>query len=167
VGTKELAALFAEQLRDIQSYDEFRATPLTIDVDAMIPPAERARWMALPDHVVIRDREVPIEYGVEDGVGGVARLRLPEKMARTLVESELPPMDRPLRFVVTRGQRGALRASTLEELQDLLDRPWSPEEAMDERPRRQKRYGRREQFSADRGPRRHERGGGRSRRRRR
>jgi hypothetical protein len=167
LGTKELAAMFAEQLRGIRSYDEFRATPLTVDVDALVFPAERARWMALPDHVMIRDREVPIEYGVEDGVGGVARLRLPEKMARTLAEAELPTMDRPLRFVVTRGQRGAVRASSLDELQDLLDRPWSPDEEAEERPRRQKRYGRREQFSADRGPRPQERGGGRSRRRRR
>ena len=159
--------MFGEQLRGIRSYDEFRATPLTVDIDALVPPAERARWMALPDHVTIRDREVPIEYGVEDGVGGVARLRLQEKMARTLVEAELPTMDRPLRFVVTRGQRGAVRASSLDELQDLLDRPWAPEEESEESPRRRKRYGRREQFSADRGPRPQERGGGRSRRRRR
>jgi ATP-dependent helicase HrpA len=165
LGTKELAALFREQLRGIRSYEEFRAAPLTVDVDALVPPAERARWMALPDSVAIRDRDVPIEYGVEDGVGGVARLRLPEKMARTLVEAELPALDRPVRFVVTRGQRGAVRASTLDELQDLLDRPWSPDEEPAERDRDGRTpHGRRPRREHDRHP---QRGRHPSRRRRR
>ncbi len=170
LGTKELAALFGEQLRAIRSYEEFRATPLRVDIDALVPPAERARWMALPDSVTIRDRDVPIEYGVEDGVGGIARLRLPEKMARTLVDAELPQLDRPARFVVTRGQRGAVRASTLDELQDLLDRPWSPDEEPNERhrgPRGGERHARRGRGGPERGRSRPERGSGRSRRRRR
>jgi ATP-dependent helicase HrpA len=66
-------------------------------------------------------------------VGGVARLRLPEKMARTLHESELPKLDRPLRFAVHRGARGSLRAATLDELQELLERPWMPDEVERER----------------------------------
>src|SRR5687768_12766805 len=170
LGTKELAALFAEQLRGIRSYEEFRAAPLAVDIDALVPPTERARWMALPDAVPIRDRDVPIEYGVEDGVGGIARLRLPEKMARTLVDAELPQLDRPARFVVTRGQRGAVRASTLDELQDLLDRPWSPDEEPNERhrgPRGGERHARRGRGGPERGRARPERGSGRSRRRRR
>jgi hypothetical protein len=68
----------------------------------------------------------------------VARLRLPEKLARTIVEAEIPALDRPVRFVVTRGQRGAVRADTLDELQEILDRPWSPDEDYDERPRRER-----------------------------
>ena len=59
---------------------------------------------------------------------GVARLRLPEKLARTLSEAELPMLDRPVRFVVTRGARGAARASTLEALQEELERPFTEEE---------------------------------------
>jgi ATP-dependent helicase HrpA len=66
-------------------------------------------------------------------VGGVARLRLPEKIARTLHESELPALDRPLRFTVHRGARGSLRAATLDELQELLERPWMPDEVERER----------------------------------
>ncbi|HEY7395612.1 MAG TPA: hypothetical protein VH559_12245, partial [Gemmatimonadaceae bacterium] len=62
------------------------------------------------------------------GLFGVARLRLPEKLARTLVEEELPVLDRPLRFIVTRGARGAARADTLETLQEELDRPFSESE---------------------------------------
>ena len=165
LGTRELAALFGEQIRHIRSYEEFRATPLTVDIDALVPPAERARWMELPDVVTIRDRDVPIEYGVEEGVGGVARLRLPEKMARTLVDAELPTLDRPLRFVVTRGQRGAVRAATLDELQDLLDRPWAPDEEREERPRRHRGQQRSARFSSERGRPRER--AGRSRRRRR
>jgi ATP-dependent helicase HrpA len=168
LGTKELAALFRDQLRAVRSYEEFRATPLTVDIDALVPPAERARWLALPDSVSIRDREVPIEYGVEDGVGGVARLRLPEKLARTLVDAELPRLDRPVRFVVTRGQRGAVRASTLDELQDLLDRPWAPDEEPAERHDRRARSAQRGRAGHHRGGQpRHERSGVRSSRRRR
>jgi hypothetical protein len=64
-------------------------------------------------------------------------------MARTLVAAELPELDRPLRFVVTRGQRGAVRAATLDELQELLDRPWTAAEVAEvaevgSRPRRGK-----------------------------
>ena len=79
----------------------------------------------------MRDREVEIDYDVEETDGrpiGVARLRLPEKVARTLTEGELPALDRPVRFVVARGQRGSVRARTLDELQALLDAPWTDEE---------------------------------------
>jgi hypothetical protein len=58
----------------------------------------------------------------------VARLRLPEKIARTLTEMEVPTLDRPVRFVVLRGQRGAVRADSLDELQEGLAQPWSPDE---------------------------------------
>jgi len=59
---------------------------------------------------------------------------LPEKLARTMTEEELPALDRPIRFTVLRGPRGAVRATTLAELQDLLDRPWSPEEVVRDEP---------------------------------
>jgi len=58
----------------------------------------------------------------------VAKLRLPEKIARSLTEGEIPALDRPVRFVVARGQRGSVRARTLDELQTLLDAPWTDEE---------------------------------------
>jgi hypothetical protein len=62
-------------------------------------------------------------------------LRLPEKLARTLTEGEVPELDRPVRFTVLRGQRGAVRAATLDALQDALDAPWSPDEIMPPRER--------------------------------
>jgi uncharacterized membrane protein YgcG len=135
----ELTALYAKMLESANSVDDFRAAQLSIDPDAIVPSAVRKRWLALPGMTTVRDHEVPIEYDVEDaGDGsaarvGVARLRLPEKMARTLHESELPVLDRPLRFAVHRGARGSLRAATLEELQELLERPWMPDEVERER----------------------------------
>jgi hypothetical protein len=143
LGLRELTALYARELEGIASLDDFRARQLRIDVDALVPAEERARWMALPDWVEVRDRPVEIGYDVEEGDDGaltpVARLRLPEKLARTLAEEELPVLDRPLRFTVLRGQRGAVRADTLDELQELLDRPWSPEEVEEEAPQRGRR----------------------------
>jgi hypothetical protein len=104
--------------------------------------------MALPSVATIRDREVEIEYDVEEdpagGMTGVARLRLPEKLARTLAEQELPALDRPLRFIVTRGQRGAARGKTLDELQEVLDRPWTEHEVERESARPTRREERRD-----------------------
>src|SRR6185503_4104719 len=109
----------------------FRHARLTIDADAIVPREVRERFAALPSTAMVRDREVEIHYDVEEtpeGNRGVARLRLPEKLARTLNEAELPTLDRPLRFIVTRGARGAARGATLEELQDELSRPFTEKE---------------------------------------
>ena len=111
--------------------NEFRNGRFILDADEIVPRDVRERYAHLPETAIIRDREIDIEYDVEDKDGdltGVARLRLPEKLARNLNEEELPQLDRPLRFVVIRGQRGAIRADSLPELQDALDRPWSPDE---------------------------------------
>jgi ATP-dependent helicase HrpA len=128
----ELAALYEAQLEGITTMTEFLERPLELDVDAMVPPETREKFLALPSTVFIRDREVELGYEVEqDEKGapfGVVRLHLPEKLARTLVEEELPELDRPVRFLVPRGRRGNATANTLLELQDLLDQPWMPEE---------------------------------------
>ena len=118
----------------MNSLTEFKQADLDLSaqLEAMSPRAARDRYASLPSRVDVRGRDVEIDYDVEEdatnGVQGVARLRLPEKVARTLTESELPALDRPLRFVVTRGQRGSVRATTLEELQTRLDAPWTEEE---------------------------------------
>ena len=96
-----------------------------------MPEARRAQLLALPGEVMVRDREVPIDYDVEEENGvstGVARLRLPEKLARTLTDAEIPALDRPVRFIVMRGQRGAARGRTLDALQDALDAPFTEQE---------------------------------------
>jgi hypothetical protein len=136
LGERELADLYAEQLRGVRSLDEFRQRALRLDLDALVPPAERERYLALPDVANLRGRDVELQYDVETGEDGapygVVRLRLPEKFARTLVDEELPVLDRPVRFVVMRGPRGAVRADSLAELQDKLDLPWSPDEVVDD-----------------------------------
>ncbi len=152
LGFAELAALYEESLGEVTSMREYRATPLRLPLDAWVTPEERERLLALPSYVEVRDKPVGIDYDVEEGSAtddraplGVARLVLPEKLARTLSEEELPTLDRPLRFVVHRGQRGSVHASTLDELQELLDRPWSPDErdgARQERDEERQRRGR-------------------------
>lgn len=127
----DLTALYEAQLADLASMSDFRHVRLSFDADAIVPADVRAKYAALPSSTAARDRDVEIHYDVEetpDGPIGVARLRLPEKLARTLAESELPALDRPLRFIVTRGARGAARASTLDELQEELERPFTEKE---------------------------------------
>ena len=110
---------------------DFQHARFVVNPDAIVPAEERQRYRSLPAHVTVRGRDVEIQYDVEDtadGVIGVARLHLPEKMARTLSTDELPTLDRPLRFVVARGARGAARGATLDQLQEELDRPFTDEE---------------------------------------
>jgi hypothetical protein len=129
----ELAALYRKRLAGVRSMTEFKSADLDLadELESWSPRAARARYDDLPRHTTVRDREVEIDYDVEQEDGrtfGVARLRLPEKIARSLSEAELPALDRPLRFVVPRGQRGSVRAPTLDALQEQLDQPWTDEE---------------------------------------
>jgi hypothetical protein len=133
LGVPELAAFYAAKLGALNSMSDLKHTNLDLvdELEALVPSAVRAEYGALPGHVGVRDRDVEIQYDVEqgtEGMIGVARLRLPEKLARTLSEGELPVLDRPLRFVVTRGARGAARASTLDALQEELERPFTEQE---------------------------------------
>jgi len=128
LGMAELTAFYEARLAGVSSMDEFRAADLGLDPDTIVPADERARWMALPSSAIVRGHDVPVEYEVDEAGASVIRLRLPEKLARSLTAEELPPLDRPVTFVVTRGQRGAVRAGNLDELQSLLDLPWSPGE---------------------------------------
>jgi ATP-dependent helicase HrpA len=127
----DLTALYERQLADLNSMSGFRHARVYVNADEIVPRAVREKYEALPSSVPVRDREVEIHYDVEEtpeGLTGVARLRLPEKLARTLTDEELPALDRPLRFIVTRGVRGAARAKTLLELQDELERPFTDKE---------------------------------------
>ena len=124
----ELTALYAQQLdeQEIDSLLEFRNAKLQIDIADYLSDAERAQFWELPSEATIGDFRVPIEYDIEDGAG-IARLELPEKLARDLNEDDLPRLDRPLRFVVSRGSRGSVGADTLSELQRNLQGPWTPD----------------------------------------
>jgi len=131
LGLAELTSVYEEQLTDANSMNDFKSARLSVDRESFVPRETRERLDQLPSYVTVRDREVEIDYDVEERDGqrrGVARLRLPEKVARSLTEAEIPQLDRPVRFVVLRGQRGAVRADDLDELQEQLARPWSPDE---------------------------------------
>ncbi|HEX4684391.1 MAG TPA: DEAD/DEAH box helicase [Gemmatimonadaceae bacterium] len=149
----DLTEMYERQLATVASMSDFRHARLTIDADAIVSREIRDRYAALPSTAMVRDREVEIHYDVEEtpeGNRGVARLRLPEKMARTLSEEELPTLDRPLRFIVTRGARGAARGATLEQLQEELERPFTDKEIAEIEHRddehRRERHERKEQF---------------------
>jgi hypothetical protein len=131
LGLPELISVYEEQLGGINSMDDFKSARLVVDRERFVPPEIREKLQRLPSFVTVRDRDVEIDYDVEDRDGqlrGVARLRLPEKIARSLTEAEIPQLDRPVRFVVLRGQRGAVRADDLDDLQERLAQPWSPDE---------------------------------------
>jgi len=161
LGQKELAAWYLSRFGEATSWDAIRAIPLLIDRRDFLTDAQLAAARALPDTVEVRDREVGIEYDFEEHDDGtavkVARLRLPEKLARTLVQEELPALDRVLRFIVVRGARGAVRAADLLTLQERLDLPFTDEE------RAARDRAREDQRGRDRhGPRRGRDGDGRS-----
>ncbi len=154
-GFPELTALYEQQLAGVNSATEFRTAHVYVNADDIVPRATREQYAALPSNVEVRGRDVEIHYDVEEsptGNIGVAQLRLPEKLARTLVDEELPKLDRPLRFVVTRGARGAARGSTLAELQTELDRPFTQHELAEldrgQDERRRERHDRKRQGSA-------------------
>ena len=78
-------------------------------------------------------------------------------------------LDRPLRFIVTRGARGAARGDTLSQLQDELDRPFTEHELADlershEERHRERREHKRERFHVPPGKDRGKRGAKRRRR---
>ena len=131
LGQAELAAWYQRAMGQERSWERIRTLPMLLDRRDFISDADHAAARALPGSVEIRDRAVTLDYDVEERDGQfvpVVRLRLPEKLARTLVAEELPTLDRALRFVVVRGQRGAVRADTLEALQQRLDDPYTDEE---------------------------------------
>lgn len=149
MGQAELTELYTNMLReaDVRSVRDVHAARLPLQRDDWVTEAEVEEALALPDTVSVRGQDMSLHYEVEElpegELRGVVRLRLPEKVARTLVEEELPEVDRPMRFAVHRGKRGTVRADTLEELQELLDLPWSPEEMTRDRgPYRQSSSGR-------------------------
>jgi hypothetical protein len=151
LGLADIVAAHEKQLVDVSSLEEFRAAELPVRATEFVTPAELATYMALPSEVELRGRMVPLEYDMEYVQGeplAVVRLRLPEKIAAGLVEEELPQLDRPVRFAVSRGSRGSIRAGSLDELHELLGRPWMPDEIRAERRTRRsgperKREGRR------------------------
>ncbi len=118
-ATDHVSARLASQLSRVASWDDFINARLVLDVDEMVPEAERLALEALPASVHLYGDRVPVDYEVEQGIG-VVRLRLKEGQARRLQPRDLPPLDRPIRFTVLRGKREAVRSDTLEDLRRQL-----------------------------------------------
>src|SRR5439155_1435357 len=78
------------QLARVGSWDAFINARLVLDVDEMVPEAERRALEALPASVHLYGDRVPVDYEVEQGIG-VVRLRLKEGQARRLQPRDLPP----------------------------------------------------------------------------
>jgi hypothetical protein len=115
----------------VRNLHEYRAAPLRFDADAFVPRDVRAELSGLPGAAEIRDRTVPVHYEIEEtanGPLGVARLVIPEKIARGIVQEELPELDRPLRFTITRGGRGSVKADSLDSIADALNQPFTDDE---------------------------------------
>jgi len=118
-ATDHVSARLAVQLSRVASWDDFINARLVLDVDDIVPEAERLALEALPASVHLYGDRVPLDYEVEQGIG-VVRLRLKEGQARRLQPRDLPPLDRPMRFTVLRGKREAVRSDTLEDLRRQL-----------------------------------------------
>jgi uncharacterized membrane protein YgcG len=131
LGQAELTAWYEAQMGAATNWETIRNTPMLLDRRDFVSHDQVAEARAMPGAVEIRDRTVPMDYDVEEHDGRlvpVVRLRVPEKLARTMVQEEVPSLDRPVRFVVPRGQRGSVRADTLDDLQHKLDLPFTDDE---------------------------------------
>lgn len=163
LGQADLAAWYLAQMDDARDWETIRALPMRLDRRDFITDEQLDEARSLPEVVEIRERDVALEYDIEERDGTllpVVRLRLPEKLARTIVQEELPVLDRPLRFVVPRGQRGSVRAATIDEMQEKLDMPFTD----DERSRPQRRREEHDRAPRGRADGRDDRGAGRGRR---
>src|SRR5437870_1262908 len=89
-ATEHVTARLAAQLARVGSWDEFINARLELDVDQMVPEAERGALDALPASVHLYGDRVPVDYEVEQGIG-VVRLRLKEGQARRLPQRGLDP----------------------------------------------------------------------------
>jgi hypothetical protein len=118
-ATARVAERITAQLARVSSWEDFLATRLELDIEALIPESERARLDGLPASVHLYGDRVPLEYVVEEGVG-LVRLRLKEGQARRLQWRDLPTFDRPVRFTVVRGRHPAVRGESPEELRRQL-----------------------------------------------
>jgi hypothetical protein len=115
-----IAARLVEQIREIQSWEAFLSTRISLDPAALVDAETRHRLDALPSSVALRGDRIAIHYEIERGQP-VARLRLREGKARRIRGGDLPPLDRPLRFTVVRGGRELAQAASVAELEHALE----------------------------------------------
>ena len=140
LGQAELTEWYERQMLDLDDWESIRSLPLRLDRRDFVSNEQWQMAHDLPGFVEIRDKAVTLEYDVEEPDStpfGIVRMRLPEKLARTMAAEEVPQLDRPIRYVVPRGQRGSVRANSLGELQEKLSMPYTDDEI--EQPRKNPR----------------------------
>src|SRR5574341_976971 len=91
------------QLESVESWDAFLATRIDLNPGSLVPEHVRRALDALPGAVPLLGDKVPLIYDVENGTA-VVRIRMKEGQARRLRPRDLPPLDRPVVFSVTRGR---------------------------------------------------------------
>ncbi|HJR17434.1 MAG TPA: helicase-related protein [Gemmatimonadales bacterium] len=126
IAPAEVRARIRRQLDDVTSWEDFMHTRVVLETRELVDEETRERLEALPARLHLRGDAVPLDYEVEAGAG-VVRVRLREGQARRLRQDELPPLDRPLRFAVQRGNHPPIQADTISALQSALKRPSPPE----------------------------------------
>jgi hypothetical protein len=119
LATPALRDRIRAQLEGVTGWETFMSRRVRLDPLALAPAENRQHLMGLPSMVRLMGDAVPLDYQVEDGTG-VVELRLREGQLRRLQERDLPAFDRPIRFVVMRGQKPALRGASLDEVRELL-----------------------------------------------
>jgi len=115
---ESIREMLLAQLGDIASWQDFQHAELRLDVNAMIPAAERAHLDALPSSVHVMGDAAPLEYRVTPQ-GPAVRLFLREGQLRRLRMKDLPEFDRPLLFATRRGEQ-VFEAQTIERLREIL-----------------------------------------------
>ncbi len=108
-----------EQVQSVRSWTEFLNTPIGLDLEGSVPSSRRSDLDKLPSSVRLLGDRVPLSYDFEAGTP-IVRIRLREGQARRLRARDLPGLDRPVRFSVYRGKREVVRASSLDELRQLV-----------------------------------------------
>ncbi|MEO7996371.1 MAG: DEAD/DEAH box helicase [Gemmatimonadaceae bacterium] len=136
LGQAELTKWYEAEMGELDDWESIRALPLRLDRRDFFSHEQWAEAQALPGAAEIRDRAVMLDYDVEEPDStpfGIVRIQLPEKLARTITIEEIPKLDRPIRYIVPRGQRGSVRANSLSELQDKLAMPYTDDEIRETR----------------------------------
>jgi hypothetical protein len=133
-----IRAALGRRLQDLRRFDEFLRADLALDIGDFVPPERRRELEAFPSSITLAGEQCQLDYEVENGVAS-ARVRLKERIARALLEQELPQLDRPLVFTVMRGRNTAIRAGSLEELRRALRAPTASGPARRARGRKHRR----------------------------
>ncbi|HET7024883.1 MAG TPA: helicase-related protein [Gemmatimonadales bacterium] len=110
------------ELAGVESWRDFLERRLRLEPAEFVDADERDRLLSLPNAVRVLGDAVPVDYEIEPAVGGVVRLRLREGQARRVQPRDVPPLDRPVRFAVVRGNHSPLLADSPGALRELLAR---------------------------------------------